>query len=185
MRKVNILLHKGKGIISSLIRWQTRGAYSHASIQPDGQSIYESWQGGIRPGVRNVEIKDYSNIDIFIIYLTDEQHDKLVNFLDKQLDKRYDYFGVLRFVSRRAARDDDKWFCSELVFAALAFAGIELFKETHAWEVSPQMLSRSPLLKRVTEEVTEQKKGTTEKKTLDAGHPEGVLIGPEVNWTDK
>jgi hypothetical protein len=66
-----------------------------------------------------------------------------------ELAKDYDYTMVARFVSRRQASrtESDKWFCSELVFAALRKAGIELLRDVEPWAVSPGLLAKSPLLK--------------------------------------
>jgi hypothetical protein len=65
-----------------------------------------------------------------------------------ELAKDYDYGMVARFVSRRQASrtESDKWFCSELVFAALRKAGIELLRDVEPWAVSPGLLAKSPLL---------------------------------------
>jgi hypothetical protein len=65
-----------------------------------------------------------------------------------ELAKDYDYTMVARFVSRRQASrtESDKWFCSELVFAALRKAGIELLRDVEPWAVSPGLLAKSPLL---------------------------------------
>jgi hypothetical protein len=65
-----------------------------------------------------------------------------------ELAKDYDYTMVARFVSRRQASrtESEKWFCSELVFAALRKAGIELLRDVEPWAVSPGLLAKSPLL---------------------------------------
>jgi hypothetical protein len=101
-----VLLFRGKGVISTLIRWQTRGEYSHAALlMPDGM-IVESWQGA---GVRVTSLSDWSHID-------------------------------------RLSIPNARWFCSELVFAALAHAGVHLFARIEPWAVSPGLLAISPLL---------------------------------------
>lgn len=150
--------------MSTLIKWQTRGDYSHAAIQLEDGRIYESWQGFKNGGVRLANIGDGEGIDYFSLEVTYSQYNELVKYLDNQLGKKYDYTGVLRFLSRRKAKEDDKFFCSELVFDALKHVGILLFKETLGWEVSPQMLSRTPLLTRRTAEVVTVEE-LKEKKT--------------------
>ena len=61
-----ICLHKGKGVVSRMIKWGTRGEYSHASILMDGVgTIFEAREGkGVR--VWNV---DYGDDDIDYFYL--------------------------------------------------------------------------------------------------------------------
>lgn len=75
-------------------------------------------------------------------------------FLLDELDKSYDYGSVLRFVSREQAarRDSGKWFCSELVFAALQKGGLNLLSRIEPWAVSPGLLAYSPYLKQITNE---------------------------------
>lgn len=148
MKKVNVLLFRGKGIISALIRWQTRGNYSHAAIRLENGDIIESWQGGDHC-VRLTSIRDWTTIDSFTAEVTDEQYSKITNFLYGQIGRPYDFLAIARFLTRRSFNQDNgKWFCSELVFAAFQKAGIELFTNTEAWEVSPQLLSRTPLIRK-------------------------------------
>lgn len=69
-----------------------------------------------------------------------------IGFAMAQVGKKYDYLGVARFVTRRPSKGNEKWFCSELVFEAFRRAGVNLFHRIEAWEVSPSMISYSPLL---------------------------------------
>lgn len=70
------------------------------------------------------------------------------DFAFAQIGKRYDYTMVARFVTRRqeSRKSSGKWFCSELVFASVCKAGLDLFRATEPWEVSPGLLARSPFL---------------------------------------
>lgn len=142
-----VLLFRGRGIISALIRWQTRSVYSHAAIlMPDG-NIIESWQG---EGVRTKKLTDWSNIDQFeVVGMTREQWIYAIEFARLQIGRGYDYLGVIRFVSRKSLPANKRWFCSELVFAALKQVGVSLLERIDAGEVSPGLLANSPLLKEV------------------------------------
>lgn len=147
--RLRVLLFHGHGLISALIRWQTRSDYSHAAIQLDDGSIIEAWQGaGVRklPGLK----RGIEGIDAFEI-TAPYDHLAVLEFLDSVLvdNDGYDYWSVVRFVSRRRAKQNKKWFCSELVFAAIQAAGLNLFQRTHPWEVSPGLLARSPHLRPV------------------------------------
>src|SRR5690606_21875536 len=73
---------------------------------------------------------------------------RLRGFLEKQTGKSYDYRMVFRFITRlqETRKSRGKWFCSELVFAALQQCGIDLLSRTEPWEVSPGLLARSPYL---------------------------------------
>lgn len=144
---MKVLLFRGKGFLSALVRWQTRSKYSHAAILLDDSSneIIESWPKG---GVQRTTIKDWKYITTFKINvdLTEEQKQTIISFLNNQIDKKYDYLGVFRFLSRESVKPNDQWFCSELVFAALQEANINLLERVNGWAVSPAMLGYSPLL---------------------------------------
>lgn len=139
-----ILLMRGRGVLSSLIRWQTRGKYSHAALLIGENEIIEAWQGD---GVRMKKITDWSNVDIFDVpSATPQQWQDAIDFACKQRGKGYDYLGVVRFLTRRDRDNPERWFCSELVFASFLAAGVPLLARIKAHEVSPGLLSNSPLL---------------------------------------
>lgn len=147
--RVIIGLHRGTSVIGKLIRWQTRGDYSHASlILPDGLFVEAREFIGVR-ALAKMEAAKGEAVDLFTVEATPAQIEAIAAFAREQLGKAYDYTMVARFVSRRQASrsSSGKWFCSELVYAALKQAGIELFRATEPWEVSPGMLARSPLLR--------------------------------------
>ena len=145
---VLLALHRGPGIIGTLIRWQTRSPYSHASLYCPGDGVVEAREGH---GVRRLSQLDPlpgETIDLFEVpSATPEQLARLWQFAQAQVGKPYDYTMVLRFVSRRQAsrKEAGKWFCSELAFGAFRHAGIDLLARTEPWEVSPGWLPRSPL----------------------------------------
>lgn len=137
-------LHKSKGFISSAIRFQTRGPYSHASVI-FGDYLYEAreFKGVIKTHRDDYRTKDH--IDFFRVPLAPLQEEKAHLFAEKQLGKPYDYTMVMRFVSRRqeSRKSQGKWFCSEYVFAISQAAGKPLFANTDPYEVSPRLLHRS------------------------------------------
>lgn len=140
-----VLFFRGKGFFSMLIRWQTRSRYSHAAILLDNGHIIESWQKG---GVQISHIKDWSKIDAYSVDgMTPDQWETAIKFAKSQLGKKYDLRSVFRFLSKRKAPDNSKWFCSELVYAAITIAGVELLRNIESSEVSPAILSYSPKLR--------------------------------------
>ncbi|HRQ87224.1 MAG TPA: hypothetical protein PLA50_00380 [Bacteroidia bacterium] len=141
-----VLLFRGRGAISAAIRWQTRSEYSHAALMMPGGKIIESWQGA---GVRTKMPTDWDGIDFFGVFGMDEDEwRQAFDFALAQVGQGYDYRGVLRFVSRRETPENGRWFCSELVFAAIQHAGVDLLSRVPAANVSPGMLALSPLLVR-------------------------------------
>lgn len=134
-------------MVSNLIKWQTNGNYSHAAIQLPSGRIIEAWHKPAKVRLRG-PLQDWDNVEAFDIEgITDEQWGKAVEWAESQIGKKYDFGGVLRFVTRWRKQQDDKWFCSELVFQALKEAGVDLLERINCSQVSPTVLSFSPLLK--------------------------------------
>lgn len=140
-----VLLFRGRGLISSLIRWQTRGCCSHAALMLPSGEIIEAWQG---TGVRRKVLTDWTGITAYAVpSATAKQWKQAEAFARNEIGKGYDYWAIIRFISRASMPDNDRWFCSELVFAALESAGIHLLERVEASAVSPGVLAYSPLLK--------------------------------------
>jgi len=150
MYNIEVRLYRGRGPIAKLIQWQTRSPYSHAAILINGEMIDAREGYGCRLRVENDEDRA---ADRFVLYkpLRGAAQTMMYKFLLKQVDKDYDYTMVARFISRRQATrsTSQKWFCSELVFAAFQQAGINLLERVDPWAVSPGLLSMSPLLRKV------------------------------------
>lgn len=145
-----IALFKGRGLISALIRWQTRGTYSHAAIITGLRplTIIEAWQGS---GVRQKSLGfDLKNIDFFALRKEPNfSTERAITFACAQLGFPYDYRGVFRFVTRVPAHINSKWFCSELVHEAVRVGGMELLQRESS-EVAPEHLSWSTKLIRIS-----------------------------------
>lgn len=148
---MKIVLCQGKTLISKLIRWQTRSQYSHVAIVLDDGSILESWhKGGVQHN-KDLSVRHSKGtvIDLYDIVVTKEQETKIISFFTKQLGKKYDFKMVLRFLTHGSEAGGIKyrWFCSEIVFAAFQYAGINLLENTRAWECPPAWINKSHLLK--------------------------------------
>lgn len=145
MNEPKILLFKGRGMVSRLIRWQTNGQYSHAAIQrPDGR-IIEAWHKPPRVRLRS-RLSDWRDVEAYSVHMPDGGWEKAISWAERQIGKKYDFGGVARFVTRWRKKQDDKWFCSELVFQAVREGGVDLLDRVSPSQVSPTVLSFSPLL---------------------------------------
>lgn len=143
-----VALFRGTGIISSLIKIQTRGCWSHAALLVPGShnDILESREfKGVRE--HTLDEADKKNIDWFAIpSMPGEDYQRAIDAFRAQLGMPYDYWSVARFISKRPARENGKWFCSEIVHKTLADAGTRLLARIPSAEVSPAHLGISPLL---------------------------------------
>lgn len=143
---MKILQYRGVSIISKGIQLQTRSPYSHSAIMLDDGSVIEAWHKG---GVRHLRDPfeghdDKTVIDVYEIQ-ADFNENVTMAFLRGQLGKKYDFRSVIRFLTRLRSRDNDKWFCSELVVEALRAGGLTLLRG-HSSMFSPRDVAMSPYL---------------------------------------
>jgi len=144
-------LYRGKSFLSRVIQWRTWSPYAHAAWITPAREVIEAWHVG---GVRHNLTPDQDHtpgtpIDIFAVDLTEGEREGLMEFLLAQVGKRYDYRGVLKFISRRDGRrgSQERWFCSELIFAACLEIRRPLLSRIPSRKVHPGLLAYSPLLK--------------------------------------
>ena len=147
---MRLVFYKGKGLISRLIQWQTRGQYSHVGLQLEDGSVIEAWHiGGVRHNAGLGTAHELgTEVDIYLVeHVTKAEKMRVLDFLKSKLGRDYDFRSVFRFLSRRGESDEDrdKWFCSELIAAAFASAGVKLLM-TNPSRISPEILSWSPRL---------------------------------------
>lgn len=177
-----IALYHGTSFMSRIIRARTWSQYSHCSyIAPSFNLEIEAWRGGVTavtvpftnhtPGTR---------VDLFEFLDTDGVDQAMTHFLRQQVGKPYDFPGIIGFVTRRAqgmAKFQDRWFCSELVFAAAQHARKDLLARVPAWKVTPAMIAYSPILRFVRSCIVPDysKMRSPESGVRD---PESVVSGP-------
>lgn len=164
-KTIGIVAYKGKSTLSKLIKWRTNGEYSHTEFVNNFKDNEFGTYGAIN--FKGVQFADYNwhikgtEYDVFAIDVTEAQFDKFKNFLNDQLNKKYDIIGILGYIDNRVNQDDSKWYCSELCYEALQHIGIELFN-CNIKHPSPSLIVISPLLRLVRsgivlEELDEQK----------------------------
>lgn len=147
-----ICLHKGTSLISRLIRWHSRGEYSHASIiLPDGRHFEaREFRGVLRHASFKLTNKT-EQVDRFVlkVSLNEQELNFLTTWLEHQVGKPYDWPMVFGFISHSEVEGHEsagKWFCSELVYAALQAIGRPLLATHEAWRIDPATLGLSPLI---------------------------------------
>lgn len=138
-----ICLHHGTGPVAGLIRWQTRGAYAHASwLCSDGTVIESHAKCGVAH-VANPWVNNEGPVDVFAIRnLTAKESAHALNFMVRQIGHGYDWMGCARFLSGVNRNNVERWFCSELVAEAFEMAGRPLLG-ADAYRISPVTLSWS------------------------------------------
>lgn len=111
---VTYQFHKTNNIIGKTIRLYSK--YSHVSIKVQGY-VYEAVMGR---GVIKTPESEWSNDTVVRVEIFEGLDENLIiKFLEAQLDKDYDYFGVISFMWRIFPTRVGYWYCSELAMVSL------------------------------------------------------------------
>lgn len=149
-----ICLHRGSSIVSRLIRWKNRSAYSHLSILfPDGAHFESREFRGVLKHDKFTRTNKTEIVDRFVFAepLTGDEIAAGRAFLEAQVGKPYDWPMVWGFVSRsehEGPSSAGRYFCSELgAHWALAMGDRRrLLRRIDPWAMSPGHVALSPLL---------------------------------------
>ncbi len=151
--KVYVLASKGISLTSRAIRFRQWGfPFTHIALVVDLKDkndpvVIEAWWNGVRKGRFSEVHTPGTEFAIYSVRVSEHQKKKIFEFANSQIGKPYDWLGILGFVFFNPNLESkNRWFCSELVFAAFKQAGVELLKNTHPSEVSPRLFLKSPLL---------------------------------------
>lgn len=146
-----VLLFTGGDPIAAIVKWQSRSHYSHAALLiPGTNRVLESYPlHGVRE--RELTAKDWEKIHAYeVTGMTAKQWEGAVQFCTSQLGMPYDWRSVFKFMTRTPARENGKWFCSELVFKAIEKTYLRLLNMSAEY-VNPGHLSASTHLRRDTD----------------------------------
>ena len=154
--KIFIAQYRGIGPLSMGIEFFTRSKWSHSAIvikyddDDDGAFIlYEAWgfKGVVKiegHTLHEVLSKNHRPITMVDLYTIDLCYPR-IDFLDKQVGKKYDWSLINKFVTRRPAMENDKWICSELVGEFCNRSGNPL-QHMPTWKMAPEHVGISPVL---------------------------------------
>ena len=141
-----------RGLIPRIIRTWTNSDICHVdAVLKDGRllgsQLHEKDGDGVL--IRDANYEEFTKKFEVQIDVTQEQYELYWKFLYSQLGKPYDNMAILGLVIHRDWRETNSWFCSELIAAALEYAGILKIPIEVNW-VDPQtlrtILCSSPLL---------------------------------------
>jgi uncharacterized protein YycO len=118
----------GTGLPSRGIAWFSAGHFSHVdAILPDGSLLgaRSDQIGLVPPGVqiRPPYYETWKERVVMTLPASSIYDSQFYAFLKLQLGKPYDKTAIWGFVSGRDWREEDSWFCSELLSAALEVSG--------------------------------------------------------------
>lgn len=119
MKEIEFQFHRNNHLFAKVIRLFSRGSFNHVSIRI-GRYVYEAH---IDNGVTKTLYSKWKGIGVVESVLVEVEDTKTVEkWLNKQVGKKYDIFGVLSFLWIWARPAKGKWFCSELAMVTLAKA---------------------------------------------------------------
>lgn len=126
---------KNNTIGSWVIRLFTFSKWSHVAVLIDEFSIIDSTA---RYGVRVSDFSDFkSKHDYVIIDRELQDSEAALDFLFKQVGKKYDWSAIFGIILQRNWQEDDKWFCAELWEAASIQGGTRKFRDD-PYRITPQ-----------------------------------------------
>ena len=106
---------------SELIRTFDHGWCSHVdAVLADGTLLGARSDGGVL--IRPKNYAPFSRIAIVNLDTTDTIEDNFYNFLKLQVGKPYDTTAIEAFIFNRNWKEEDSWFCSELISYGLSYA---------------------------------------------------------------
>lgn len=123
---ITIRFVTGHDAVSEGIRRFCYGFWAtHAeALMPDGTLLGAHADGGVQARAHDYDAGSFTR-DMFVqIPATPEQADSFHAFMRSQIGKSYDFIAIASIVIERDWQDTDRWFCSELVAAALSHCGI-------------------------------------------------------------
>jgi uncharacterized protein YycO len=154
---MKLAFYKGKSITSRLIRWKTRGEYSHVAVIFDDGRVLEAWQGtnSVR-WIKSLSDGHTPGTEVVIFDIDAPVNEEAaLKFAESQIDKPYGYRTILKFLTNTSGDNKDAWICSEIALAICIAGGAPLLARVDAYKISPVTLSWSPLLKFNSTVVTE------------------------------
>jgi len=140
--EVLLLFTTNDTLLGRAIRLLTFSEYSHVSLCFDRYTLGASARNGVHFESRK-ELLDKSTKHVFAVVKADPV--RAQKFALDQIGKSYDWGALLAWFFRARWRSNEKWFCSELVAAALDYGGTSVVRKD-LYRVTPQDLIQSPLL---------------------------------------
>jgi hypothetical protein len=161
----DVLMYRGRSLVSRIIRWATGSRYSHAGLAAwwnDRLMVMEAVGRGVVVTPISKNVRSYrGSVEWFTSTeeIPDDQRLQMIEFAQRELGKEYDLrralFLGLRVCLQRDVNSKDKvrrekrLFCSHYVAGTYNAVGRDLKKDVSDRFMSPGDIAASPLLKRI------------------------------------
>lgn len=146
----DILLFKNNTLLGKIIKHETKSIYTHSAIALDNFHLAEATHKGIKID----HIEDLSSgYDIYRYKdgLADKQKDKIKNFIYNKITTPYNYKELFSYLLNIELNfdlrfSDKKLICSQFVYWAYIYAGVDLLPNNKLTIITPANISQSKLL---------------------------------------
>lgn len=136
-------------LFDKLVSFGTRSIYTHAEILHIDD--YHCNQISVSPRDGSLRSKphliDHLSWDYF--YIEDLIEDSVLQYCELKMGTKYDWLALTGFITRLKINAANRLFCSEFVTEAIRYGGVDLFRHSKPFMVSPAMLGDNMLLKQV------------------------------------
>jgi len=149
----DILLYKGSGWFSALIKFFTKSKYSHAGIVcwwNNRLMVLEAVGKGVIVTPLSKNIKEYpGTVELFFPNkISEAQRKKIISFAQIELGKEYSIWKLFLYMftkkdKRDAYRKENKLFCSHFVASTYNYAGYDIVKGTSDSYTTPEDIATS------------------------------------------
>jgi hypothetical protein len=163
IRNGDVLMYRGKSVVSRMIQWVTRSRYSHAGLAAwwnDRLMVLEAVGKGVVVTPLSSNVRNYfGTVEWFTCAepLSGHQRAMIVEFAQRELGKEYAQWYALTLGlrilfqkdrdRRDALRRERRLFCSHYVAETYNAIGKDLKKGVSDRFMSPGDVAESPLLK--------------------------------------
>jgi hypothetical protein len=160
----DVFMYKGKGFISSVIRWVTHSPYSHAALAVwwnQRLMVMEAIGQGVIVNPTSRSIRHYrGDVEWFSCKKEISEDDRLrmVKFAQEELGKSYGRWKAILLgikilfehdlEKRDRLKREKRLFCSEYVAQIYNFIGLDLKKGRSDRFTKPDDIAKSPLLEK-------------------------------------
>jgi cell wall-associated NlpC family hydrolase len=152
MKHGDLIFVRGTDTISRIIEWLTSSKYSHVAMYIGNGEVIEAQR------LRSVGLAPLSEYDgKYDVYtcptLTDDQRKQIIEYARSMGGIKYDYLDIARLFLRCVFRlelpidDPTRIICSELIVKAYSKAGIKLVQGREDYDVTPEDVAESKMLK--------------------------------------
>jgi len=157
MAKTNIYVGVTQGIsfYSKVIKWFQWGnpnthifyIYEEELNKEDPVILESIADYGVHKSKLSVAHTPGTPYQIYSLKVTTKQKRIIEEYLEQQIGKGYDYIGILGFASRKDTNDNNKLFCSELVYQAFNKAAVKLFRTLRPIQIYPSLAIEPTIFK--------------------------------------